>query len=284
MTDMRKALATACLTFLMAAPGVSAGFGRDLRIPRYWDPGKQISKPGILSVPRIRFLTTTDFPPFNFVDKTGHLAGYNVDLARAICSELEVSSICQVEAVPWADLTGALDSKEGEAIIAGLRPTAELRAKFLFTRSYLRLPARFVVRRDAPLEDPTPDALAGKRVGVVAGSAHEAMLRAYFPQARLVTYADRDRMAEDLTARKTDAVFGDGMWLSFWIAGGQARGCCGFAGGPYTAPQFLGEGLTIALRSDEPQLADAFDHALRSLEDKGVLSELYLRYFPVGFY
>lgn len=283
-SKMIRIMAAALLWLAGSVMATSTASGAQVNIPRYWDPGKQISKPGPSSLPRIRFLTTVDFPPFNFIDQTGHLAGYNIDLARAICVELQASAVCQVEALPWADLTAALESGDGEAVIAGLKPTAAQRARLLFTRSYLRFPARFGVRREAPLHEPISDAIAGKTVGVVAGSAHEALLRAYFPDARIVTYSDPVRMAEDLADKKTDAMFGDGMWMSFWMAGASAHGCCRFAGGPYLAPQFLGEGMMIALRGDEPELADAFNHALRSLEDKGVLAELYLRYFPVSFY
>lgn len=281
---MVRALAILCLGLAMTVAGARIGFAGEPTIPKYWDSGKQIDKPDLSSMRRIRFLTTIDFPPFNFVDQTGHLAGYNVDLARAICSELHVSSICQIEAIPWSGLQQALRDKQGDAIIAGLRPTAKLRKSFTFTRSYLRLPARFVTRRDAPLAEPMAEATAGKRIGVMAHSAHEAILRAYFPKAKVVTYSRRDWMLDDLKNKKTDAVFGDGMSLSFWIAGDEAKGCCAFAGGPYMAPQFLGEGLTIAVRSDDPQLASAFNYALRSLEDKGLLASLYLRYFPIGFY
>ena len=49
----------------------------------------------------IRFLTDSDFPPFNFYDEDGVLVGFNVDLARAICLELGTS--CDIKARPWED-------------------------------------------------------------------------------------------------------------------------------------------------------------------------------------
>ena len=39
--------------------------------------------PNLAAVPAIRFLTTADFPPFNYRDESGELVGFNVDLARA---------------------------------------------------------------------------------------------------------------------------------------------------------------------------------------------------------
>ena len=74
------------------------------------------------------------------------------------------------------------------------------------------------------------------------------------------------------------------MRLSFWLAGSGSAGCCRFVGGPYLAPEFLGYGLAIAVLRDNAALAQAFDHALREIGVKGVFAELYLKYFPVGFY
>ena len=74
------------------------------------------------------------------------------------------------------------------------------------------------------------------------------------------------------------------MRLSFWLAGNDSAGCCRFAGGPYMAPNQLGHGLAIAVPHGNPQLADAFNYALRELQANGGFAELYLRYFPVSFY
>ena len=73
---------------------------------------------------RLRFLTTTDFPPFNFLDGNGRLSGFHVDLARAICAELGIVDKCQIQALPWDELDAALQKGEGEAIMAGIAVTA----------------------------------------------------------------------------------------------------------------------------------------------------------------
>ncbi|KXF78686.1 amino acid ABC transporter [Paramesorhizobium deserti] len=269
--------------FVIGVPALPVTAGQP-NIPTFWDPHERIAKPDISRLRRLRFLTSVNFPPFNFIDSGGKLAGYNIDLARAICDELAISDICQIEAMPWSELRDRLKAGDGEAIIAGLEPTAEGRAEFAFSRPYLGLPARFVTQHTATLNEPLGQNLRGKRTGVVTGTAHEAMLRRYFPDADIVGYTQRDQLLADLKAGKLDAVFGDGMTLSFWLDGNASEGCCAFSGGPYLSPQFLGEGMTIAVAGDNPQLAAAFDYALKALEEKGVMTELYLRYFPVGFY
>ena len=219
-------------------------------IPVFWDAKERLAKPDLADVQRVRFLTTTDFPPFSFLDSSGRLTGFHVDLARAICAELEILDKCQIQALPWAELETSLADKQGEAIIAGISVTPETRAKYAFSRSYLQFPARFIVPVASKISDAVYRDLAGQRIGVIAGSAHERMLRDYFPEVKVVTYAQQDWIFEDLKAGKIAGAFGDGMRLSFWLAGSDSAGCCRFAGGPYLAPEYLGTGLAIATAKD----------------------------------
>lgn len=254
------------------------------QVPSLWDSKERLPKPDLSALPRLRFLTTTDFPPFNFIDGDGRLSGFHIDLARAICAELGVAEKCQIQALPWAELDEALRKGDGEALIAGVPATAEARGKYAFSRPYLQFPARFVMPKTAAVAEPIFDKLAGKRVGVITGSAHERVLRDYFTDVKVITFAKQEWLYADLRSKKIDAAFGDGMRLAFWLAGSDAAGCCRFAGGPYLAPEYLGTGLAIASKIDDPVLAAAFDYALQQISVKGTFAELYLRYFPVSFF
>ncbi|EKF20144.1 transporter substrate-binding domain-containing protein [Nitratireductor pacificus] len=282
---MRFLMAFAISAFLCGA-GHAAQFSASPanQAPGFGAPQQRLSKPDLATLPRLRFLTTADFFPFNYLDATGILSGFHVDLARKICAELDLTERCQIQALPWSEVQPALANKQGEAIIAGIAVTAENRDRYLFSQTYMRFPARLVTRRSAMLTEPLVGTLAGKRVGVMAGTAHETLLRALFPQARAVTYTRANWLREDLKAGKIDALFGDGMRLSFWLAGKDAADCCAFAGGPYLAAGYLGQGLSIAVPQGQPALAEAIDFALTQIEASGAFAELYLRYFPVSFY
>ena len=275
----------ALASLLIAALSV-AGTARaaEPQVPVLWDAKERLPKPDLSALPRLRFLTTTDFPPFNFLDGSGKLSGFHIDLARAICAELGIVDKCQIQALPWAELEGALQKGEGEAIIAGIAATAESRSTYAFSRSYLQFPARFVTQKSKDLTEPVFDKLRGKRVGVLAGSAHERMLRDYFNTVQIVPFDRPEDLYADLKAGKLDAAFGDGMRLAFWLGGSDAAGCCRFVGGPYLAPEYLGSGMAIATRADDPALAAAFDYALQEISMKGTFAEFYLRYFPVSFF
>ena len=57
--------------------------------PSQWREQTTGPKPDWSWLVALRFVTETDYPPFNYRDEDGTLTGFNVDLARAICRELE---------------------------------------------------------------------------------------------------------------------------------------------------------------------------------------------------
>ena len=250
-------------------------------LPLMFDQRERLQKPDLSSVPRIRFLTTVDFPPFNFIDQSGKLSGFHVDLAREICRELGVIERCQIEAKPYRDLLTALEKGEADVIAAGVRITPELRQEASLSRPFMQLPARFVTTTGEQGLD-QPSALKSGEVGVVAGTAHEIMLNAFFPTLKPKTYATRDELLAALRIGEVKAVFGDGLQLSFWVESPEAASCCRFLGGPYYSRAILGDGLTLVARKDTPLIARGMDAALLALARNGRLNQIYLRYFPNG--
>jgi polar amino acid transport system substrate-binding protein len=275
------------LSFFLALVGASpapAVAQAVVDMPVLMDPGERLTRPDLSSLPRLRVLTTVDFPPFSFVDQTGRLSGFHVDLVREICAELSIEPKCQIQAMPFADIETALEDGTGEAAVAGIAVTAALRERFSFSRPYLTIPARFAVRRDWQAPTKAAEALAGRPVGVVAGTAHDAMLRAFFPGLKRTAFDSQEAMLSALKQGGVDAVFSDGLRLPFWIASADAEACCRLFDGPYVSSRFLGEGLTVMTKKDPGLLPAAMDYALNQLIRKGRLQEIYLRYFPNGFY
>lgn len=264
-------------------------------IPNYFDAQERIPIADIRKIDRLRFLTTVDFPPFSFLDENGRLTGFHVDLARNICSILKIIDRCQIQALEWKDLPEAITNRQGDAIIAGFAISNDTRQNYLFSRSYLELPARFIaknaqninlaelsieVKKDGPAWQKT-EAL---KVGVTVNSAHEAMLKDWFPKADVKSYADRNELYKALKSDEVDLLFGDGLQFSFWLSGEDAAGCCEFIGGPYLSQYYLGEGLAVAVAKDNTELLKTLNYGLSLLGKNGNFAELYLRYFPNGIY
>ena len=230
----------------------------------------------------VRFLTEGDFPPFNFYDEDGTLVGFNVDLARAICMELNTA--CDIKVRPWGELLLALRRGEADAVIAAHAVTPQSLAEVDFTDRYFHTPGRFAGRKDTPKIDMTPGGLDGKRIAVARGTAHEAFLKTFFRDSPLAIYENADLAREALAAGKADFLFDDGISLAFWLNGTLSRQCCEMRGGPFLEPKFFGDGIAIAVPKNDPQIRLLLNKALDRVRASGRFEELVQRYFPVRIY
>ncbi len=248
-------------------------------VPGFWDPRRRPERPDLSRLSVIRFLTETDYPPFNYAGPDGVPAGFNVDLARLICEEIKVP--CTVQMRRFDTLVDALNTNGGDAVIASIAATPDMRRRVDFSDPYYRTPARFVARRGTA-SDVTAAALEGKKIGVVAGTAHEAYIKALFTEASLQPFPYADAARAALKKGEVDLLFGDGVSLAFWLNGTESANCCEFRGGPFMESRYFGEGVGIAVRRNNDLLRQALNWALFRLWEKGRFTDLWLRYFPIS--
>ena len=250
-------------------------------IPNFWNPrarGERVEAPQTGRA--VRFMTDDEFPPLHFAGPDGTPTGFSVELARAVCERLAIA--CTVQARRFDTLLDALADKQGDVVAAAVPLTPGLRARFLATRPYFRWPARFVTRGDRDLPEPSAEALAGRPVAAVEGSAHDAYLKAFFPKATRKTFPDLTTAQGALKRGEVEYLFADGLNLALWLNGQEAEGCCGFKGGVYLENRYFGEGIGLVTRPEDAALSRALDDALQRVWDDGKYAELYLRFFPVS--
>jgi polar amino acid transport system substrate-binding protein len=251
-------------------------------LPGLWPMQARLEAPDLSKIRSIRFLTETGYPPFNYIDGEGRLVGFNVELARALCTELKIECIIRTRA--WGELLDQLDAGAGDAIVASLAITEATRARVDFTDRYYLTPARFAVRKDAGYGDMTPDGLAGRSIGVIAATAHEAYIERFFPRSKIMRFDTREDAHGGLQDLIVEALFDDAMSLMFWINGTASEGCCAFRGGAYYDLNYFGEGVGIAVAAGNDTLRKALNYGLRKVYQSGKYQELFLRYFPMSYY
>jgi polar amino acid transport system substrate-binding protein len=266
--------------FCVSAAENGASAQRKVVVPGFWDPRRRPERPDLSRLQSIRFLTDLDYPPFDYAGPDGNPAGFNVDLARLLCDEIKVP--CTIQARPFQTLLDALNSNLGDAVIASIAANAETRKRADFTDPYYRTPARFVARADSPIADVLPELVAGKKIAVVAGTAHEAYLKQMFTQADVRSYPNAAAARTALKNKDVDLLFGDGIALSFWLNGTDSAGCCAFRGGPFLDSRFFGEGVGVAVKRGNDVLRQALNWALFRQWEKGSFTDLWLRYFPIS--
>ena len=228
---------------------------------------------------RVRIATDGAYPPFSRLDD-GKPAGFDVDVARAVCARLQAE--CEIVAPGWDELYPSLLGKRVDLIVASQPITEEARRRVEFTAAYHRILPRFVGRDHAVPLDPRPEATGGKRIGVRAGTSHAAQLAAVFAPAgaRIETFPEEADALKALAADRLDLVFGDGLALYDLLDRDFVGRGLRFVGAGVDAPRHFGAGAGIAYRREDADLGRLVDKALVDLDRDGTLDRLATRYFP----
>ena len=221
----------------------------------------------------ITLLTDDDFAPFSYKDAKGAIIGIAVDMALQACAEVKLS--CQLKPMGFADLMPALARGEGDVIISGLRPTTALMEKTRMTRPYFFSFGRFLMRVGMPFETPDIRSLAGRRIGFVKGTAHQAFLEKYYERSALTPFATEAELFESLRTGKLDAVFTDSLRAGFWLHGTASRNCCVALGGGFVEDATITRGLAFFTGQNRELLREYFDFALDRLDEKGEAAKIF---------
>ncbi|WP_370931538.1 transporter substrate-binding domain-containing protein [Bartonella sp. DGB1] len=252
---------------------------------KFIDNFDYILRPDLSEHKELLFITSNDFPPFNYINDNGDLVGYHLELVRLICKELDVIDRCVIKAVPWNNLLSEISKGKAKAVVAGVVNNGETRKIIDFSEEYLRFPARFLANKEMIDSNfrVTNESLQQLTIGVVANSKQAKLAKSYFATSDINLYPNDNSLLAALYAGRISLALGDGFKFSQWLKLTHINKCCKFIGGNYWAPQILNPGLSIGIKKGDKKLLYAINFALFSLEQKGKLEELYLQYFPIAF-
>ena len=207
------------------------------------------------------------YPPFNFQDQGGQLAGFDVDFAKALATQMGLTP--QFSPSPFAGLLGALEARRIDVVINQITITPERAAKYDFSTPYTVSGIQIIVLK-GQTGIATPADLAGKRVGVGLGTNYESWLRANVPTADIRTYDDDPTKYQDLKAGRIDAVLNDRLVAADFVKNSPAF----IASGPAFAPQNQG----VAMLKGSAFKAQ-IDQAIAAMRASGQMAALSQTWF-----
>ncbi|NQE61180.1 cystine ABC transporter substrate-binding protein [Caulobacter sp. RHG1] len=207
------------------------------------------------------------YPPFNFQDKDGQLAGFEVDFAKALAKQLDLKP--EFRPAPFAGLLGALESGRVDVVINQITITPDRQAKYDFSEPYTISGIQIIGLRGKA--GPTkPEELAGKKVGVGLGTNYEQWIRANVPTADVRTYDDDPTKYQDLKAGRIDAVLNDRLVAADFIKTSPEYVALGMP--------FAAQGAGVAMKKD-PGLKIVIDQAIQALRADGQLGQISQTWF-----
>lgn len=221
------------------------------------------------------------YPPFSQVTAEGTVAGFDVDIADALCAE--IGETCTFRLTRWERMIPALTGDVCDAIVSSMSDTDARRQEIDFTVPYYRSPVRFV-GPDGAAADDSAGGMAARVVGVQRGTVNESFMEAHYPGTALRLYGNQEHVLLDLTLGRLDAVLGEAVQLDAGFLATPAGEGYGFFGVPHFDPAIQGRGAAIGVRKGEDALRDRLSAAILALRADGRYQAIERRYFDVDIY
>ena len=253
---------------------------------------------------KIKIGTEGAYPPWNNMDSSGNLVGFEIELGQELCKIMK--SECTFVPQDWDGMIPALIMRKFDVIMAGMSITPERQKTITFSQGYATEPATLAVMKGSALENmDTPDAinlnmtgsdvkkalktitsaLAGKTVCVQTTTIHEKFLKSGdVGEVNVRSYKTQDEVNLDLTSGRCDvALAAKASFVDFAEASGKAV----VTVGPNLAGGAFGDGVGVGIRQAgddaigkrDAKLLKDFNKAIDKARKKGIISKLAIKWF-----
>lgn len=230
----------------------------------------------------VRLASDFTYPPFNYMDANGNPAGFDIEIADALCEEAKLE--CSWVSQSWDSLIPALMARKSDAIMASMRITEDRKKRVLFTNKYYQTPARFVANGEQAITI-SKEGLKDKVIGVQTGTIHDRYVTdMYGDVAEIKRYAGQDEVYIDMQNGRLDVTFGNSDQLALAFLDKEIGQGFEFVGEAVTDKAYIGEGTALALRKNDKELAEKFNQAIEAIRANGTYDKIASKYFSFDIY
>ena len=253
---------------------------------------------------KVKIGTEGAYPPWNAKDASGNLIGFEVDLAKELCTIM--GHECTIVEQDWDGMIPALLMRKFDAIMAGMSITAERQKTITFSQGYADEVASLAVMKGSGLGSmDTPegvnlsiggadvkkalstitDALAGKTVCVQTATIHQNFLESGdVGKVNVRTYKTQDEVNLDLAAGRCDAALAAAVAFTDYA---EKSGKSVVLVGPTFSGGAFGNGVGVGIRQAgdgaigkrDAKLLKDFNKAIDKARKQGIISELAIKHF-----
>lgn len=212
------------------------------------------------------------FPPMGFRNEKDEITGYDVDLAKEVCSRLGIKLVLQP--INWDAKEQELNTGKIDCIWNGFTINDERKENLLFTKPYMNNRQVVVVKADSNYSELTD--FDGKKLGLQsASSAADALAGAkdFKDNLKEVVEFKNNMMAlMDLEAGGVDAVLMDEIVARYYIQMQEKAY-------KVIEESLASEEYGIGFRKNDESLMQKFQETLEAMVKDGKVAEISQKWF-----
>ncbi|QLB21165.1 arginine ABC transporter substrate-binding protein [Vespertiliibacter pulmonis] len=215
----------------------------------------------------ITFAMEPSYPPFEFTNEKGEIIGFDVDIANAVCKE--INATCHFKNQAFDALIPSLIKGRGgfNAAISAIDITEARAKQVAFSDSYYESSASFIT-----VKDKIADLTQAKKVGVQNGTTYQQYINAEAKQFVANSYASLQDAVLDLKNGRIDIIFGDTDVLRDMLAKNTELVSIGER---ITDKRYFNNGLGIAVKKSNTELVESLNKGIQLIKQNGEYQKIY---------
>lgn len=222
----------------------------------------------------LRIATEGAYAPFNYTNADGSLGGFDVDMAYALCDEMQVT--CEIMAQDWDGIIPGLKAGKYDAIVAAMSVTPERAQQVSFTDPYFSNTLVFLAKKDSSFDPRSADDINANTIAAQRSTISSQWLEDAYPEANMMLYDTLSNAFLDLGSGRVDAMVSDKLPAIEWLSSESGNGYM-LKGDEID----IEDNFAIAVRSGD-ELEGKINQALATLKANGTYESLNDKYFSVA--
>ena len=225
---------------------------------------------------KLKLGTEGAYPPFNLIDASGQVGGFDVEIGQALCAKMKTE--CEVVTSDWDGIIPALNAKKFDFLIASMSITEERKVAVDFTEPYYTNKLQFVAPKGGEFKTDKAslqDKVIGAQRATIAGTWLEDNLDGV---VNIKLYDTQENAYLDLSSGRLDGILADTFVQWEWLKSDAGKNF-EFKGDPV----FDNDKIGIAVRKGDA-LREKLNTALAEIIADGTYKKINDKYFPFSIY
>ncbi|WP_228138898.1 ABC transporter substrate-binding protein [Psychrobacter sp. P2G3] len=221
----------------------------------------------------LRIGTEGAYAPFNYTNADGTLGGFDVDMANAICADMQVT--CEITAQDWDGIIPGLKAGKYDAIVAAMSITPERAQQVSFTDPYFSNTLVFLARKESSFDPSKSSDIDAHSIAAQRSTISSQWLEGEYPKANMKLYDTLSNAFLDLGSGRVDAMISDKVPALEWLSSP--------SGSPYMIKGDeidINDNFAIAVRPGDA-LHAKINQSLANIKANGTYDELNQKYFAM---